>query len=236
MNLFDLQDKTIIVTGGKGYLGGEYCRYLTEQGVNVVCWDLPEIDVTRKNSIRQAMFSLEIMPDGLINNAAIDYPPGINQPRFTEITEDEIELLFRTNIIGVLNCCQVVGREMSFYKHGSIINIGSIYGINSPDQRIYDDGFEKPITYTASKSALVGITKYLATYWAKDNIRVNLLTLAGVKKDQPKSFLGKYVEKVPMGRMAEVNEYNGAIHFLLSDASKYMTGANLVMDGGYSAW
>ena len=127
---------------------------------------------------------------------------------------------------------------------GSIINIGSIYGMLSPVQDIYtykeeQTGipFIKPVAYSASKSGIYNLTRYLATYWAKKGVRVNTLTPSGVYREtQDKEFQKRYCERIPIGRMARPNEYNGAIIFLSSDASKYMTGANLVVDGGWSAW
>ena len=124
---------------------------------------------------------------------------------------------------------------------GSIINISSIYGQVSPDQRIYrkkDDstGFVKPISYCVSKAAIPNLTRYLAAYWADKNVRVNSLTFGGVFNNQDPEFVEKYSSRVPLGRMAKRHEYNGAILFLASDASSYMTGSNVVIDGGYTAW
>jgi NAD(P)-dependent dehydrogenase (short-subunit alcohol dehydrogenase family) len=143
------------------------------------------------------------------------------------------------NLKGTFLCCRIIGGHMAANAGGSIINISSIYGILSPDQRIYEykeRPFFKPLTYSASKSAILNMTRYLATYWAKKNVRVNTLTLAGVLNNQDKVFLENYTSKVPLGRMANEDEYNGAVLFLASDASSYMTGSNLVIDGGYSSW
>ena len=145
------------------------------------------------------------------------------------------------NVNGVFLCCQVFGGRMAAAGRGSVINVSSIYGLVSPDQRIYEyrrgkgEAFFKPAAYAASKSALLNLTRYLATYWAP-NVRVNTVTFAGVFNDQPARFLEEYTKRVPLGRMAREDEYNGAIVFLASDASSYMTGANLVLDGGYTAW
>ena len=125
---------------------------------------------------------------------------------------------------------------------GTIVNVASIYGALSPDQSLYEyrrkngDIFFKPVAYAASKSALYNLTRYLATYWASNKIRVNTITFAGVFNTQDPEFLEKYIPKVPLGRMANPDDYTGPIIFLLSDASRYMTGANLVVDGGFSAW
>jgi NAD(P)-dependent dehydrogenase (short-subunit alcohol dehydrogenase family) len=146
------------------------------------------------------------------------------------------------NVKGIVLCCQVIGGQMAIEGRGSIINICSIYGIVSPDQRIYEYRrktglpFYKPVAYSVSKSALLNLSRYLATYWAEKNIRVNTLTFAGVFNNQDKEFLKGYCTHVPLGRMAREDEYNGAVQFLLSDASSYMTGSNLVIDGGWTAW
>lgn len=138
---------------------------------------------------------------------------------------------------GAINCIRIVGMQMAGGGNGgSIVNIGSIYGLVAPDHRIYEGGFVKPYSYGVSKSALLMVTKYFAGLWANCGVRVNTLTLGGVKNNQPEGFVKRYSEKVPMGRMANPDDYFGALHFLVSDASKYMTGANLIVDGGYTTW
>src|SRR3954471_5160893 len=126
--------------------------------------------------------------------------------------------------------CQVVGARMAAAGRGSIVNVSSVYGMLSPVQDLYEfrrrggETFTKPVAYSVSKSAILNLTRYLATYWAKSGVRVNTLTLAGVFNDQPAEFLDAYTKRVPLGRMADANECVGAIVFLASDASSYMTG------------
>ena len=140
---------------------------------------------------------------------------------------------------GVYLCSQEFGKIMSKQKKGVIINISSIYGMVGADQRIYGNNkLNLPVSYAASKGAILNLTRYLAAYWHGQNIRVNTLTLGGVQdtRYQDKKFIEKYSEKTILGRMAKKHEYNGAILFLMSDASSYMTGSNLIVDGGWTAW
>ena len=146
---------------------------------------------------------------------------------------------------GTFFCAREFGRRhLEANTPGSIINVGSIYGVVSPVQDIYsykkeDTGipFVKPVAYSAAKSGLYNFTRYCATYWGRDGIRVNTLTLSGVERsDQDPRFQKNYTSRIPIGRMAKAHEYNGAVVFLLSDASVYMTGSNVVVDGGWTAW
>jgi len=265
MELFSLRNKVAIVTGAAGQLGGEYVKILIEAEAKVAAFDINfnnpksvlgkfdgkpgfikcEVDITNKDSIVSAtnkvITSLGI-PEILVNNAAIDTPPNASDNvtgPFEDYPEEAWDMMMDVNLKGMFFCCQVIGDKMAKNKKGSIINISSIYGIVSPDQRIYEyksEPFFKPITYSVTKSGVLNLTRYLATYWAKDNVRINTLTLAGVFNNQDETFLKNYTCKVPLGRMANVNEYNGAVLFLASNASSYMTGSNLVVDGGFTAW
>lgn len=206
-------------------------------------------DVTSRGSLEHALRQVKERfgnPQGLINNAAIDSPPDApvaeNGP-FEAYPEASWEKIMAVNVKGPFLCCQVFGGAIAAAgRGGSIVNISSIYGLLSPDQTIYDyrrhrgETFYKPAAYSTSKSALFNLTRYLATYWAGASVRVNTLTLAGVFNDQDEAFLEAYRARIPIGRMAREDEYNGAVVFLLSDASAYMTGAALVVDGGWTAW
>ena len=145
------------------------------------------------------------------------------------------------NLKGVFLACQIFGAAMANSSGGSIINIASIYGVVSPDQSLYDyrrrrgEVFFKPVAYAASKSGILNLTRYLAVYWCKSNVRVNSLTIAGVFNNQEKNFLEAYCARIPIGRMADEQDYNGSVLYLASKASSYMTGSNLVIDGGWTA-
>lgn len=269
-DLFCVKDKIIVVTGGLGQLGLQFSQTLIERGAKVAIFDMQtdgqslskrfggsyteerllvlSVDITRRDSIQEGLAQVNAkwgIPYGLINNAALDSPPDApaeeNGP-FENYPEDSWDKVMEVNVKGVFLCCQVIGGQMAAENRGAIVNISSIYGMVSPDQRIYqyrrtgEETFFKPIAYSASKSSLLNITRYLATYWADRNVRVNTLTFAGVFNNQDQKFLNGYCAKVPMGRMACKDEYNGAVIFLVSDASSYMTGSNLVIDGGFTAW
>jgi NAD(P)-dependent dehydrogenase (short-subunit alcohol dehydrogenase family) len=207
-----------------------------------------ECDITSRASIEQTLSTIQKQwetPHVLINNAALDSPPGApvseNGP-FEDYPESSWDKVMEVNLKGVFLGCQVIGGAMAKAKRGSIINISSIYGVVSPDQRIYEyrrkNGaqFFKPIAYSASKSGLLNMTRYLSTYWAEASVRVNALVLAGVFNNHEQDFLKPYCAKVPLGRMAAEDEYNGVLIFLGSDASSYMTGSTMVVDGGFTAW
>jgi 2-deoxy-D-gluconate 3-dehydrogenase len=144
------------------------------------------------------------------------------------------------NLTGTMLCCQSVSRPMLAQGGGVIVNIASIYGMVAPDQRLYErigqQSQFKPAYYTVTKAGILGLTKYLAAYYAGRNIRVNALTPGGVFNEHENDFVQKYSARAIMGRMAEKDEMNGALLFLVSDASQYMTGANVVVDGGWTTW
>jgi NAD(P)-dependent dehydrogenase (short-subunit alcohol dehydrogenase family) len=205
-------------------------------------------DVTDRAAIRSAASTIKEewgVPHALVNAAALDSPPHSSAEEngpFEGYPEASWDRVMAVNVKGVFLCCQIFGQQMAEAGRGAIVNISSTYGLVSPDQRMYEyratNGrpFFKPVAYSASKSAILNLTRYLATYWAPRNVRVNTLTPGGVFNHQDQEFLDSYLKRVPLGRMAGEDEYNGAIVFLVSDASSYMTGSNLVIDGGWTAW
>jgi NAD(P)-dependent dehydrogenase (short-subunit alcohol dehydrogenase family) len=183
------------------------------------------------------------VPSILVNNAGIDQPPG-QQDNACCLEEIPFELnreVFEVNALGLFLVTQVIGGQMVKAGRGSIINIGSLYASVSPDSRFYDHiecdpPFLKPPAYGASKAAVVNMTRYLATLWAPCGVRVNALSPGGVSGDQDPEFRRKFCERVPLGRMAEDADLRGPMLFLASSASAYVTGIELVVDGGFTAW
>jgi NAD(P)-dependent dehydrogenase (short-subunit alcohol dehydrogenase family) len=184
--------------------------------------------------------------DILINNAANNPKVEKGTSTWSRLENFPLEVWdadIRVGLTGVFLCSRVFGTEMAKRRSGVIVNVASDLGLIAPDQRLYRvDGLAdeeqpvKPVTYSVVKSALIGMTRYLATYWSGVNIRVNAISPGGVSNDQPEVFVRRVKELIPMGRMAERDECQGAILFLCSDASSYMTGTNLVVDGGRTCW
>jgi len=251
-DLFSLTDRVAVVTGGSGQIGREIVRGLEERGARVAVFDLEterfRVDVTDRGAIERATDEVARewgTPHVLVNAAALDSPPDAPPEEVGPVEkypEESFDEVMDVNVKGTFLCCQVMGARMAAEGRGSIVNISSVYGMLSPVQDLYEfrrrggEEFFKPIAYSVSKSALYNLTRYLATYWAKSGVRVNTLTLAGVWNDQPKEFLEAYTARMPLGRMAEAREVVGPVVFLASDASSYVTGANLVADGGWTAW
>ena len=259
-DLFSLSGRVAVVTGGAGQLGAEIARGLAERGAHVAVFDIAagegedgdirsfRVDVTDDVALARATDEVTEgwgAPHVLVNAAALDSPPDAPAQEvgpFEHYPISSFDQVMEVNVKGTLLACQIVGARMAEAGRGSIVNISSVYGMLSPVQELYEfrrskgEEFFKPVAYSVSKSALYNLTRYLATYWAKSGVRVNTLTLAGVWNDQPQEFLDAYTARMPLGRMAEVGEVVGPVVFLASDASSYVTGANLVADGGWSAW
>lgn len=264
--LFTLKNKTVILTGSAGRLGERFAHVLSAAGANVVLVDLAKkennklenellrlyhtkplsfnVDITQKSKIvdlAKSVLSKYRKIDVLVNNA--HFVPRKHPKRDAPFEEYPLELwdkTITTNLRGLFLCSQEIGKVMSRQNYGVIVNVSSIYGIVGADQRIYGNSrLNSPAFYSATKGAMVSLTRYLAAYWHNKNIRVNTLTLGGIydeKLHTDKSFVKKYSEKTILGRMANKEDYDGAILFLASDASSYMTGSNLIIDGGWTAW
>lgn len=205
-----------------------------------------DCDITDRGSIENAAAEIGSrlgQPTVLVNNAGVDQPPdsGGNRSRIEDLPIDQFRRMLDVNLMGTFQVTQVFGAQMAARGRGSIINIGSLYASVSPDQRFYDHlpgdlPFLKSPAYGASKAAVVNMTKYFSTLWGARGVRVNTLSPGGVLGGQDDQFKGKYGARVPLGRMAGAEDLKGPLVFLASSASSYVTGHELRVDGGFTAW
>ena len=255
-----MDDRVIVVNGGAGRIGSQMCLALGDVGAKVAILDL---DQERADSVAQQVqnaggVSLAVAADSTdpesIDNALKQIQQTLGQPYgLVNATQyrgsgfygsdpadhpiDAWEQVFKVNVTGVLLACQTFGKAMIDNGGGSIVNLSSTYGVVSADPRIYgDSGVNSPISYAGSKSAILNMTRYLAIHWREKNVRVNTLIPGGVFDNQGEAFVENYCARTPLGRMARADEYQGATLFMLSDASSYMTGATVTVDGGWTAW
>ncbi len=210
-----------------------------------------KVDITKENEIINAKEEIfkkfNKYPNILINNAAIDpkfeKTSKVNRSRLENFELNQWNLEISVGLTGAMLCSKVFGIEMAKSGKGVILNIASDLGVIAPDQRLYkQDGLNdeeqnvKPVTYSVIKHGLIGLTKYIATYWAHKGVRCNAFAPGGVFNNHSQEFLEKVTNLIPMKRMANIDEYKASILFLCSDASSYMNGATLNMDGGRSVW
>jgi NAD(P)-dependent dehydrogenase (short-subunit alcohol dehydrogenase family) len=186
---------------------------------------------------------IDILINNAANNPKVDSQGLTGWARFEDFPLSMWEADLSVTLTGSFVCCQIIGKEMARRKKGVILNIASDLAVIAPDQRLYrkeglpeDQQPVKPVTYSVAKTGLIGLTRYLATYWADSGLRVNAISPGGIYDNQPEEFVRRLSGLIPMGRMANVNEWQGAILFLCSDASSYITGINLIIDGGRSCW
>ena len=268
-DMFNLEDKVAVVTGGAGILGQHFCAGLVESGAIVAVVDIQEkkaqelakslserfkskvigvgCDVSEANSVKDMVEQVvaELGKIDILHNNAASKSDDLDAffAPFEEYSLDQWRQIMAVNLDGMFLVAQAIGKQMIDQgKGGSIIQTASIYGVMAPNNKIYEGSFylgrqiNTPAVYTASKAAIVGLTKYLATYWANRNIRVNTLTPGGTESGQNKEFKKLYSARVPMDRMANQKEMVGALLYLASDASSYVTGQNIIIDGGLSVW
>jgi NAD(P)-dependent dehydrogenase (short-subunit alcohol dehydrogenase family) len=268
--LFDLDGRVGVVTGGYGQLGSTLAHALWQRGMRVALVDTATgpgrgaadlaaalasggvrafaADVTDRAALEAVLGEVETAwgtPHVLVNAAAIDAPPDAPAAEvgpFEAYPVETLDRVLHVNVAGTVVPCQVFGGAMARAGRGSIVNVGSVYGMLSPDQSLYDfrrkagEVFVKPVSYAVSKSAILNLTRYLATYWGRSGVRVNTLTPHGIERGQAEEFVEAFAPRSPLGRLMRVEEAVGAVVFLASDASSYVTGATVVVDGGWSAW
>lgn len=253
LNLFSCKDKVALVTGGLGLIGREIVQGLNDFGAAVCVADINEhqmkglktlaavnfqsLDITSDDSIRQTLDAVikQFNKIDILVNCA--YPrTGDWGARCEDVSFDSWKMNVNSHLGGYFLCCQKVAEQMKIQGGGSIINFASIYGIVAPDFSIYEGTpMTMPVAYSAIKGGIIALSKYLATYYAKDNIRVNCVSPGGIFDKQPDTFAEKYLAKTPLGRMGTPNDLVGAVLYLASDASSYVTGHNLIVDGGWTA-
>lgn len=257
-NNFSIENKNILICGGSGQLGVSLISFLLEKKSNIINLDMFKIkidnpnykffkvDITNEKNVLKVMNKINVeykKIDILIN---LFHFKGDRKLKpfddfFNEFHNYPLKTWKKTldvNLNGLFIVCKHVMKNMLKHKKGVIVNTSSTYGINSPVKNIYGkSGINNPIGYATTKAAIINFTKYIATHYADKNIRANVLSPGGIKNiNQPKYFKKEYNKRTPMNRMANVEEFNESMLYLISNASRYMTGSNLVVDGGWTAW
>ena len=247
------KDKSVVITGCNGQIGRELCRQYTDVGAKVIGIDISEkqstdlnlknftyfiSDIRQSTTIEKCFEEIKLRfgsIDILINNAGV-----ATFDHYTKRSEDQLDFMMDVNLKGTFNCIRAfIIHSALDSRDRSIVNIGSIYGVISPDFRIYSEGDRRsPEMYGATKAGVIQMTKYFAVDLARSGIRVNSISPGGVfnpESPQDSEFVRKYVERSPMGRMASESEIASAVIFLTSNLASYITGQNLLVDGGYTA-
>lgn len=262
LDRFSLENKVILITGAAGKLAKIFIKDFLNNNASVIGLDIKDdneflnsymkeykgrflykkCDISSKQellNLKNYLESIKLLPNTLINNAAAGQVTFLNGDlvKFTEFPEEVWNENLKVNLTGALNLLQVFGSHLENIKTGSVINMSSTYGLVGCDQRIYGNSrLNSSIAYAATKSALVGMTKYLAAYWGEFNIRVNAIAPAGVFNNHTDPFYTNYINKIMLGKMADAEDISNALMYLASDASKYITGTVISVDGGYTAW
>lgn len=244
--MFSIENKVIVVTGGNGLLGKKMVSSFKDQGARVIAADIYfevseendlKLDITDESSIKNGIdFVIKKYGrlDGWVNNA---YPRTADWgEKFENIPFESWQKNVNMHLNGYFLCCQMALEQMKKQEFGSLINMSSIYGLVGPDFTVYEGtSMTMPAAYSAIKGGLNNLTRYLAAYYGPHQIRVNSISPGGIFDNQPESFVQNYNKKVPLRRMGTPKDIVAAVHYLLSDEASYITGHNLVVDGGWTA-
>jgi NAD(P)-dependent dehydrogenase (short-subunit alcohol dehydrogenase family) len=265
-NNFSLKNKVILVTGAAGLLGMQHCKaILQNEGIPILLDKNQDLLNESKKQLDQSfdvevdIFSLDITSEldvkeccnliknkykniyGLINNAAnnpkVETPNSNFSNELQNFSLESWDNDLSVGLTGAFLCTKYFGHLISKNpKGGSIINVSSDLGLIGPKQSLYSKNNFKPVSYSVVKSGIIGLTRYTSTYWADKGVRCNAICPGGIENNQPEEFLQKISKEIPMGRLAQKDEYHGVVVWILSDASSYLNGAIIPIDGGRTAW
>tara|TARA_Y100000816_G_C26104792_1_gene586680 strand:- start:3293 stop:4042 length:750 start_codon:yes stop_codon:yes gene_type:complete len=244
----DLKKKVVVITGGSGFLGKQYSNAFLKNKCKVINLDTVnknkkvfffKCDISKESDLilaKDKIVKKFKKVDILINNAARNPIPGENKKsnKLEDLDLKELNDDLRVGLIGSILTSKIFGGQMLKQKKGNIINISSDLGVIAPDQRLYKKNFIKPVSYSVVKHGILGLTKYLASYWGSKNIRCNAFAPGGMKNKNNISIQKKIEKLIPINRMSNINEYNDIVLFLASDSSSYINGATIIADGGRS--
>jgi NAD(P)-dependent dehydrogenase (short-subunit alcohol dehydrogenase family) len=255
--LFNVAGRVVVITGGCGLIGREVVKHFTERGAKVVIADIPAaqpqsfgqsvghgatgyaVDVSKAEEVRKLLASVLAdhgRVDVLINNHQFK-PAGFLEAKPETFPEELWDAVINVNLKGTFLTCRDFGNQMLQQGNGSIINFASTYGVVSSNPALYTgNSLGNPLAYTASKGGVVMLTKYLGAYWAARGVRVNAVTPHGVWNHHEEAFVARFSAMSPMKRLSRADEVMGAVLYLASDASSYVTGSNLLVEGGWTAW
>jgi NAD(P)-dependent dehydrogenase (short-subunit alcohol dehydrogenase family) len=252
--IFSCKNKVAIVTGGGGLIGKQIAQALADFGAKVYVVDIdpqnenPEnpspqisflkINTTSEDEVKQAFKQISDKENRLDILVTCAYPRTKDWGSMVEdVPFDSWQENLNSQLGGTFICCREAAANMKMTGGGSIINMASTYGVVAPDFSIYEGtSMTMPVAYSAIKSGLIGLTRYFSIYYAKDNIRANSISPGGILDRQPDEFVNRYSKKTPLGRMGKASDIVGGVVFLASESSAYVTGQNLLIDGGWTAW